>query len=95
MAYIGSTSIWEIARPHMEELVGQTHESSSIAQLDGSDRRHEPDLWQHDDGMGAQLSETDLGRLRQAGVMPLPVDEGLALFDAACASSLAALTCSP
>ena len=37
MAYIGSTSIWEIARPHMEHLVGKTHESSSIAQLDGSD----------------------------------------------------------
>ena len=37
MAYIGSTSIWEIARPHMERLVGYTHESSSLAQLDGSD----------------------------------------------------------
>src|SRR5215831_4706121 len=31
MAYIGSTNIWEIARPHMERLVGCTHESSSIA----------------------------------------------------------------
>ena len=37
MAYIGSTSIWEIARPHMEQLVGHTGESSSLAQLDGSD----------------------------------------------------------
>jgi IclR family pca regulon transcriptional regulator len=37
MAYIGSTSIWDIARPHMEQLVGYTHESSSIAQLDGAD----------------------------------------------------------
>lgn len=37
MAYIGSTHIWDIARPHMEQLVGCTHESSSIAQLDGSD----------------------------------------------------------
>ncbi len=37
MAYIGSASIWEIARPHMERLVSQTHESSSMAQLDGSD----------------------------------------------------------
>lgn len=37
MAYVGSTSIWEIARPHMEQLVGRTHESSSLAQLDGSD----------------------------------------------------------
>src|SRR5579863_10063354 len=37
MAYIGSTSIWEIARPHMEQLVGCTGESSSLAQLDGAD----------------------------------------------------------
>jgi IclR family pca regulon transcriptional regulator len=37
MAYIGSSSIWEIARPHMERLVARTGESSSLAQLDGSD----------------------------------------------------------
>jgi IclR family pca regulon transcriptional regulator len=37
MAYIGSSSIWDIARPHMEQLVGFTGESSSLAQLDGSD----------------------------------------------------------
>src|SRR5207237_10687621 len=37
MAYIGSTSIWEIARPHMERLVSFTAESSSLAQLAGSD----------------------------------------------------------
>lgn len=37
MAYIGSTSIWDIARPHVEQLVAQTGESSSLAQLDGSD----------------------------------------------------------
>ena len=37
MAYIGSTSIWELARPHMEALVARTGESSSLAQLDGSD----------------------------------------------------------
>ncbi len=37
MAYIGSTSIWDIVRPHVERLVGDTRESSSLAQLDGSD----------------------------------------------------------
>ena len=37
MVYIGSTSIWEIARPHMKQLVRPTGESSSLAQLDGSD----------------------------------------------------------
>jgi IclR family transcriptional regulator, pca regulon regulatory protein len=37
MAYIGAQSLWQIARPHMEELVAATGESSSISQLDGSD----------------------------------------------------------
>jgi len=37
MSYVLSRSLWEVARPHMERLVTQTHESSSIAQLDGSD----------------------------------------------------------
>jgi len=35
--YVLSRGRWEIARPHMEHLVTRTHESSSIAQLDGSD----------------------------------------------------------
>jgi len=37
MTYVLSRNLWEVARPHMEALVAQTHESSSIAQLDGSD----------------------------------------------------------
>lgn len=37
MAYVGSASIWDLARPHMEQLVACTGESSSLAQLDGSD----------------------------------------------------------
>ena len=37
MSYVLSRSLWEVARPHMERLVARTHESSSIAQLDGSD----------------------------------------------------------
>ncbi len=37
IAYVRSMGLWELARPHMERLVAQTHESSSIAQLDGSD----------------------------------------------------------
>ena len=37
MAYVLSRNLWEVARPHMERLVDRTHESSSIAQLDGSD----------------------------------------------------------
>jgi IclR family transcriptional regulator, pca regulon regulatory protein len=37
MAYVTSLNMWEVARPHMRRLVEQTHESTSIAQLDGSD----------------------------------------------------------
>jgi len=37
MSYVLSRNLWEVARPHMEALVTRTHESSSIAQLDGSD----------------------------------------------------------
>ena len=37
MAYVGSLGLWDVARPHMEALVARTGESSSMAQLDGSD----------------------------------------------------------
>ncbi len=37
MAYVGSLGLWDIARPHLEDLVARTGESSSMAQLDGSD----------------------------------------------------------
>src|SRR6478752_2517448 len=37
IAYISSLGLWDIARPHMEALVARTGESSSMAQLDGSD----------------------------------------------------------
>jgi IclR family transcriptional regulator, pca regulon regulatory protein len=37
MAYVGALGLWDIARPHMERLVAETGESSSMAQLDGSD----------------------------------------------------------
>lgn len=37
MAYVGSLGLWDIARPHLDSLVSRTGESSSMAQLDGSD----------------------------------------------------------
>lgn len=37
MSYVLSQGLWDIARPHLEALVARTNESSSIAQLDGSD----------------------------------------------------------
>jgi IclR family pca regulon transcriptional regulator len=36
-AYVSSLGLWDIARPHLEALVARTGESSSMAQLDGSD----------------------------------------------------------
>jgi len=36
-SYISALGMWDAARPHMEELVAVTRESSSMAQLDGSD----------------------------------------------------------
>lgn len=37
MAYIGARNLWELAEPHLRDLVARTGESCSIAQLDGSD----------------------------------------------------------
>jgi IclR family pca regulon transcriptional regulator len=37
MTYINALDIWDVARPHMERLVAQTDESTSMAQLDEGD----------------------------------------------------------
>ncbi len=37
IAYTASLGLWDLARPHLQELVRETNESSSMAQLDGSD----------------------------------------------------------
>ncbi|MCS5734101.1 IclR family transcriptional regulator domain-containing protein [Herbiconiux daphne] len=36
-AFVSSQGLWQLARPHLEDLVRVTGESSSMAQLDGSD----------------------------------------------------------
>jgi len=36
-AYVRALGLWDIARPHLQDLVARTRESCSIAQLDGSD----------------------------------------------------------
>jgi len=36
-AFVSSQGLWQLARPHLEELVRATGESSSMAQLDGAD----------------------------------------------------------
>lgn len=37
VAYVNSLGVWDVARPHMRQLVTETGESTSLAQLDGSD----------------------------------------------------------
>jgi len=37
MAFVASLGLWEVGRPHLEQLVAATGESSSMSQLDGSD----------------------------------------------------------
>ncbi|MDH2413387.1 IclR family transcriptional regulator C-terminal domain-containing protein [Nocardioides sp. CER19] len=37
LTYVQAMGLWDVARPHLEHLVARTHESSSIAELDGSD----------------------------------------------------------
>ena len=37
VTYMTSLGLWDVARPHIEALVAVTGESSSVAQLDGSD----------------------------------------------------------
>jgi IclR family pca regulon transcriptional regulator len=36
-SFVQSMGLWDVARPHMEDLVAKTNESCSIVQLDGSD----------------------------------------------------------
>lgn len=37
ISYVSSLGLWEVARPHLSDLVAKTGESSSMAQLEGSD----------------------------------------------------------
>ncbi|MFB7870515.1 type I polyketide synthase [Streptomyces diastaticus] len=39
--------------------------------------------WAHDGGMTSTLSDTDMRRMQSGGLPPLPVDQGLELFDIA------------
>ncbi|MGK3202849.1 type I polyketide synthase [Amycolatopsis sp. MEPSY49] len=48
-------------------------------------------LWAERSGMTGKLGEADLSRLARGGVEPMPSDEGLDLFDVACALDEAVL----
>jgi IclR family pca regulon transcriptional regulator len=85
MSYVLSRNLWEVARPHMERLVARTHESSSIAQLDGSDivyvarvavRRSSH--WRVTIGTRFPAMQTSLGKVLLAALPPEEVERVLA-----------------
>jgi IclR family pca regulon transcriptional regulator len=85
MSYVLSRSLWEVARPHMEALVARTHESSSIAQLDGSDivyvaRVAVPKIIALAVTIGTRFPamQTSLGKVLLAGLPPEEAERVLA-----------------
>lgn len=84
-AYVQSLGLWDVARPHMERLVAQTRESSSIAQLDGSDiayvaRVAVPKIIALSVSIGTRFPalQTSLGKVLLAALPPDEVDLVLA-----------------
>ena len=85
MAYVGSLGLWEIARPHLETLVARTGESSSMAQLDGSDivyvaRVSVPKIiaLRVDIGTRFPAAQTSQGKVLLAALSPDELDATLA-----------------
>ena len=86
MAYVGALGLWDIARPHLERLVGQTRESSSMAQLDGADivyvaRVSVPKLiaLRVDIGTRFPAVQTSQGKVLLAGLSPAELERTLSL----------------
>jgi IclR family transcriptional regulator, pca regulon regulatory protein len=85
LTYVQAIGLWDVARPHLEGLVAQTHESSSIAQLDGSDivyvaRVAVPKIITLAVSIGTRFPapETSLGKVLLAGVGPDELEAVLA-----------------
>ncbi|MBO0772808.1 MAG: helix-turn-helix domain-containing protein [Actinobacteria bacterium] len=85
MCYVLSRNLWEVARPHMEALVARTRESSSIAQLDGSDivyvaRVAVPKIVALAVTIGTRFPamQTSLGKVLLAALPPEQADQVLA-----------------
>lgn len=84
-AYVHAQGLWEVARPHMADLVARTGESSSIAQLDGSDivyvaRVAVPKIITFSVSIGTRFPalQTSLGKVLLAALDPAEVDDVLA-----------------
>jgi IclR family pca regulon transcriptional regulator len=85
LTYVQAMGLWDIARPHMERLVSRTGESSSIAQLDGSDivyvaRVAVPKLITLAVNIGTRFpaAPTSLGKVLLAGLATDDLDRALA-----------------
>jgi IclR family transcriptional regulator, pca regulon regulatory protein len=85
VAYVRSQGLWDIARPHMEELSAATGESCSVAQLDGSDivyvaRVAVPKIVALAVQIGTRFPalQTSLGKVLLASLYDEDVDEVLA-----------------
>ncbi|GAA4512615.1 MULTISPECIES: IclR family transcriptional regulator domain-containing protein [Nonomuraea] len=85
VSYVRSMGLWEVARPHLEWLVARTHESSSIAQLDGSDivyvaRVAVPKIVTLSVQIGTRFPalQTSLGKVLLAALPPAEVERVLA-----------------
>jgi IclR family pca regulon transcriptional regulator len=85
VAYVRSMGLWDVARPHLERLVGQTNESCSIAQLDGSDivyvaRVAVPKIVSLAVQIGTRFPalQTSLGKVQLAALPPAEVTRVLA-----------------
>jgi IclR family pca regulon transcriptional regulator len=85
MTYVQATGLWGVARPHMQDLVARTHESTSVAQLDGSDivyvaRVAVPKIIALSASIGTRFpaAQTSLGKVLLAGLEPDELDKALA-----------------
>jgi IclR family pca regulon transcriptional regulator len=85
LAYVQGLGVWDVARTHMEGLVSKTHQSSSIAQLDGSDivyvgRVAVPKIITLAVQIGTRFPApaTSLGKVLLAGLDPDELDHTLA-----------------
>ena len=85
MAYVCSSNIWELSRPHLTELSARVDESCSVAQLDGADvvyvaRVAVPKLVALSVTIGTRFPAfaTSLGKVLLAGLTPDALDAALA-----------------
>jgi IclR family pca regulon transcriptional regulator len=84
-AYVSALGLWDIARPHLEALVARTEESSSMAQLDGSDivyvaRVSVPKLIALRVEIGTRFPavQTSQGKVLLAALSPVELESALA-----------------